>query len=215
MISLDSLTKICKRAIENLSEVFFPETGGCAFCSNDAQAHGLCRSCLSLFEAIEISDEDSVFKYEGIAMRAVLGLKFGGKRYLAKPMGELMREKAKRIHYDYIVPVPLHKLRMTVRGFNQSGLIAKSIDEESVLDALSRNRRTKPQTRLGVRERQNNVRGAFAIKKGYEDRIAGKSILLIDDVLTTGSTSAECFKALIAAGAEKVYILTFTKANRE
>ena len=113
---------------------------------------------------------------------------------------------------DIIVPVPLHKYKMNSRGFNQSELIAKHLlkDLSKTLllpTALQKIKNTPPQMQLNRTQRQNNIRNVFVADICVED----KSILLVDDVCTTGSTLLECSKALLAAGAKSVICLVFAK----
>lgn len=110
---------------------------------------------------------------------------------------------------DLIVPVPLHRWRLLHRGFNQAALLASGLAEasgiETVPDLLRRHRATLSQQGLGERERWANVTArAFNVGPGYEDRLAGKTVLLVDDVLTTGATLAACALALRQHGAGTV-----------
>ncbi len=119
---------------------------------------------------------------------------------------------------DLIVPVPLHTQRLSQRGFNQAGLLARELGRKlrtPVLpDALVRANQTLPQTRLKRRERLENVKGAFQISN--DRKVRGRRILLIDDVFTTGTTLSECSKVLKRkGGASEVYALTVTRALRD
>lgn len=117
---------------------------------------------------------------------------------------------------DAICPVPLHTKRLIWRGFNQSTELAKQISRSTnipVLNtALVRTRNTKPQTQLGHKERKENLKNAFAANP---EQIRGKSILLIDDVYTTGATLRECSKAILGAGAAKVDVLVLARTQEE
>lgn len=112
-----------------------------------------------------------------------------------------------------LLPVPLHHKRLREREFNQSLLLAKKIGKALKIplipDNLQRIRWTRPQIELKGEERLINVKGAFALKN--HKTIEGKSILLIDDVYTTGATVRECSKILKKAGVEKVYVLTLAR----
>jgi ComF family protein len=114
---------------------------------------------------------------------------------------------------DVIVPVPLGVARQKERGYNQAALIARPVALETGWayrpKALSRVRETKTQVGLSIEERRMNVGGAF---KAEGEGVAGKNVLLIDDVLTTGSTMEACAAALIEAGAAKVFGLTLARA---
>jgi ComF family protein len=138
-------------------------------------------------------------------------LKYSGITELSDILGELICQKLARLMTDLskelvIVPVPLHKARMAERGFNQSELIGKFVSYRLNIpggDALSRTRSTKPQADLKRRERLTNLTGCFFVAdRGF---IVGKSVLLIDDVATTGTTINECAKVLLSAGAKEVW----------
>lgn len=117
--------------------------------------------------------------------------------------------------YDLIVPVPLHPRKARERGFNQSGVLAHGLSRRTGIkllrNGLVRTRYTRTQTRLSRKDRQENVKGAFRISERAE--INGKSVLLVDDVYTTGATVNECAEVLIGAGALMVDVLTLARAG--
>lgn len=117
---------------------------------------------------------------------------------------------------DLLVPVPLHRLRLIQRRFNQSALLAHAIAARSgvacVPDSLVRVRPTPSQGGLGRIARERNVRGAFKVRR--PENILRRRILLIDDVLTTGATAAACTRALLRAGAQSVDVLTLARVVR-
>jgi ComF family protein len=119
-----------------------------------------------------------------------------------------------RLPADVIVPVPLHPDREAERGYNQAGLLARALAEQVGLpireDGLMRVRATSPQVTLNAKERQSNVAGAFRVGKGH---IAGKRVLLIDDVCTTGATIEACAQALKAEGAQSAWGLTVARGR--
>jgi ComF family protein len=114
---------------------------------------------------------------------------------------------------DLVVPVPLHSRRLRERGFNQSLLLARQVSKRRSIPlnftALDRIRQTRPQTRLSGPERHKNVRGAFEVNA--PGAVAGRKILLIDDVFTTGATIQECTESLLDAGAKEVHVLTLAR----
>jgi ComF family protein len=116
--------------------------------------------------------------------------------------------------YDLIMPVPLHPSRLRWRGFNQAALLGNAVARRlgRPLDAgsLVRVRETDPQTGKNMRERRQNIRDAFAIRRPA--RIANRRVLLVDDVMTTGATVDECARTLLAAGARRVDVLTLARA---
>ncbi len=152
--------------------------------------------------------------YEDAIESAVKLFKFNDKPRLAGPLGELMADVAAREldcdAYDYVIPVPLHRVRYRERGFNQSLLLAREVLPvlpNAALDgSLRRIRPTRVQSRLhSEAERRENVRGAFAVEDGAH--LAKKAVLLVDDVVTTGGTVSECASVLRAAGVAVVDVL--------
>ncbi|MFN2302909.1 MAG: ComF family protein [Anaerolineales bacterium] len=149
--------------------------------------------------------------YEGVMRECVHALKYQNNQSLgemfSRPLAEVVRLEDWKI--DKVVPVPLSPQRYTERGYNQAALLAKPLAAriDCLYDpfCLIRTRDTPSQVGLSGKERRQNVIGAF---KGIPELVEGKSILLIDDVMTTGSTMAECTRALKNAGAEVVYCLT-------
>ncbi|WP_289035283.1 ComF family protein [uncultured Roseibium sp.] len=160
----------------------------------------------------------AVATYQGIARDLALALKFNRRRDLAEPMGRWMVHAGRElISPDTVVmPVPLHRLRLLQRRFNQSADLARVIAREASIDwdpmLLRRARRTRQQVGLDSSERQKNVRGAFELRQGWSNTLHGRPVLLVDDVLTTGSTVTACTKVLRAAGASSVDVLTFAIA---
>lgn len=144
--------------------------------------------------------------------------KYGRKVSLGKPLGRLMalgcREFLDGCRFDLIVPVPLHPKRLRWRAFNQSLLLAREISRAYRVAAdpfvLRRDRPTPPQTQLPEDERRRNVRGVFSLNP---DRpVEGKSILLVDDVYTSGATVNECSRVLKRARASEVFVVTLARA---
>ena len=151
--------------------------------------------------------------YDGAIETAVKLLKFHDRRRLAEPLGDLLADFALEemdcAAYGLIVPVPLHRVRLRARGFNQATLIAEAVagafpGARLDQDSLRRIRPTRAQSRLESSARLANVRGAFAVEG---DDCAGETILLIDDVVTTMGTVTECARVLRRAGAEQVDVL--------
>jgi len=142
--------------------------------------------------------------------------KYGRVQTLSKPLGRLLGQALPRDSaYDAIVPMPLHWRKRWQRGFNQAALLAREISKRThipVENALRRVRNTAAQAGLTNAKRRKNVSGAFRAKKNA--KLAGKRVLLIDDVMTTGATAATCARALKLAGAAEVTLLTLARADR-
>jgi ComF family protein len=149
------------------------------------------------------------FRYEGRAAQAVRRLKFSRVTSLASTMADLMREFVDALRLrdvEAFVPVPIHWSRRFFRGFNQSELLCMSLPQERVKpELLVRRRATHPQVGLTPEQRRLNLQGAFCASPD----VKGLSIVLIDDVLTSGHTVRECSRVLKSAGALEVYAVTF------
>lgn len=154
----------------------------------------------------------SPFVYDGIVKNFILGLKYNNKKYYANSLSIFMCDTYNKNNLlcDLIIPVPLCDKRLKERGYNQSELLAKPISKTLnlplVTECLIRVKQTPSQVNLNYKERTNNLIDAFKVinKKLIKD----KTILLIDDVYTTGATITECAKTLKRAGAKVVYALT-------
>ena len=127
--------------------------------------------------------------------------------FLGKLLAEKLKSENQNWQIDCIVPVPLHHLKKAERGFNQSKYIAKGLSKELSVPinsrVLKRTRYTESQTTLNQQQRQENIAEAFKAK--HKNIIKGKTLLLVDDVITTGATISECGKVLLNAGAKKIY----------
>lgn len=148
-------------------------------------------------------------------------LKYGNKPQIGVALGQLLgNELAKVADYanvEFVVPVPLHIKRQRKRGYNQSEKIAagisQAIGKPLLTDAVFRKRYNETQTKKTREERWSNVSDIFAVHPGAEARLAGKHILLVDDVLTTGSTIEACITAMLKAADCKVSVVTLAVAK--
>jgi ComF family protein len=158
--------------------------------------------------------------YEESARELIHYFKYNHKTHLRRPLALLALEGLTKFITgqapDVIIPVPLHRSRLRTRGFNQAvllgGLFSSRLSIPMLADGLTRTRPTEPQIELSAEDRRKNVKGAFAVNR--PDRIVGKRILLLDDVMTTGSTVNECAKVLIKAGAPSVVVATIARTAR-
>jgi ComF family protein len=157
------------------------------------------------------------YLYQGGIMDAIHQMKYAGKTYLAKSLGPLLASFASKwldkTEGLLMMPVPLHPKKLRERGFNQSLLLARIMTPllDTELDFLSLRRviYTRPQTGLNSDERKRNVRRAFAMI-GQRD-FKGKTVILVDDVATTGNTMNECARVLKKAGCKKVFCLALAR----
>ncbi|OGR85186.1 MAG: hypothetical protein A2901_06520 [Elusimicrobia bacterium RIFCSPLOWO2_01_FULL_54_10] len=154
--------------------------------------------------------------FDGALKELIHQLKYSGKDYLARDLAPVLMEGWRRHPEiqltEIVVSVPLHPARLRERGYNQSEALAREMARLArvpFLDALKRARNTVSQTQLDSQERAKNVAGVFQVRT--PGQIAGKRVLLVDDVCTTGSTLGECAQALLQAGARQVFALTLAR----
>jgi len=169
----------------------------------------VCDACANVDFGFETAK--APLKYEGTGKEVVHALKYRGYRTVAeRVMAPLMVGVLDgEIHFDAVVPVPLHRSRMRRRGFNQAALMAGAVANEintPLSDRMEAVRKTRDQVELTAQERKTNVSGAFRSREPMHGRI-----LLVDDVFTTGATTSECAETLLHAGASEVHALTFCR----
>ena len=160
--------------------------------------------------ALMFYDDDASYKMIPRRLKYENGL--GTGRYFATLLGRYLAGSSHFADVDTVIPVPLHWLRRWKRGYNQAAVIARVVAKELGAqcreDILYRRRRTSTQTRLGGEERARNVAGAFGVRERFQPR----HVLLLDDVFTTGATTAACFRALRAVLPGNVRISVATLA---
>jgi len=160
----------------------------------------------------------SAYRSRGVVRFIVLQFKYNRQLQLRHPIAEWLEEamndpRLRPRYFDLVVPVPLHPARLRERGFNQAELLAKILAQKinvPLNSALERIRYTTTQTAFDRVERMENLRGAFRLRKKIGVR--GLHVLLVDDILTTGSTLSECARVLREAGAQSVYAVTAARA---
>jgi ComF family protein len=211
----DPLCRGCWTAIERI------EPPGCRTCGQPfpsferallPAAPPLCHACAVAPPPFDYARAAGA--YAGALRDALHAFKFGGKRALARPLGDLVIEQCGGLlgpHVDALVAVPLTRARERERGFNQAALLASHLAAASGLPVkprwLSRRHRTRSQTELTADERRANVAGAFAASP----RVAGAHVLVVDDILTTGATAGECARTLRGAGARAVGVVAVAR----
>lgn len=165
----------------------------------------------------EFSMNRSPLVYEGETQTLILALKFGKKKYIAKTLGAMMADEfiRRRMSADIAVFVPMTEWEEKQRGFNQSELLAREVADRlglPLLPALVKTKDTSAQKQLTLKEREENLKGAFAC---VFKEVKYRSILLIDDVFTTGATANACAHVLSEAGAKDVFVLTAAVTKRK
>lgn len=210
----DHLCKVCREKAPRIKAPFcatcsepFPgaitETFSCANCSH---------------RVLHFEAAVAAYRSRGVVQKVIHEFKYGRALYLRHLVGDWLVEtlhdprlEGRRI--DLVIPVPLHPARQRERGFNQAELIAELLSARAglkMLPALERIRYTTTQTAFDRTERMENLRDAFRLRKKRDVR--GLRVLLIDDVLTTGSTLSECARVLKLAGATSVHAATAARA---
>jgi ComF family protein len=156
-------------------------------------------------------------RFEDVSRKLVHAFKYGDRLDLAPLMGRWMAHAGRELlaDADALVPVPLHWRRLWGRRFNQSGALANEISRISSIavahTALRRVKATQQQVGLSHAERTTNVQGAFRVDAAAKPKVAGRRLILIDDVLTSGATVGACARALLRAGAANVDVLVFAR----
>ncbi|WAM33064.1 ComF family protein [Caldicellulosiruptor morganii] len=178
----------------------------------------LCPSCQR--ENFSFEKVFPVFYYDGVVRRGIHLFKYRGFCQNAITFSNLMVDKVKsgNIKFDIVIPVPISYERYLKRGYNHSYLLAKNISKIlkiPLLDALKRTYFTEPFYNLSRQERKREIKDKIVVKNGYEKYIKEKTILLVDDIFTTGATANECSKVLLKSGASRVYVsvLAITKPS--
>ncbi|MGP8152596.1 MAG: double zinc ribbon domain-containing protein [Smithella sp.] len=187
---------------------------GTTFPDSHAEGH-LCGDCLE--NKTYFSYARAVFCYENFILNAIHQFKYKRNisigEMLASFMADFSFPDIDFTDYSLIIPVPLHIKRLRERGFNQSLILAHAIGKKRQIPVdfslLKRHKFTLTQTGSNRNERKRNIKGAFEVTD--KKKIAGKNIILIDDVYTTGATINECAKTLIKAKAQKVVIITLAR----
>ncbi len=209
--------------LERALALLFPTRCICCGCYISSEEF-ICLGCLDELEDCKSSRSKAVsyygksfiihsaFSYKSAAGASIKLLKFAYNPENAKPMGDILAGKARRLKtkdYDVVTAVPMMSNKKLSRGYNQSELIAKQMAKQLGIkfDAgcIKKMRETKEQHTLSGLERKTNIRGAFAAS----EQVKGKHIIIVDDVATTGSTICECAETVLRAGARKVTLMTF------
>lgn len=199
--------------LEIVAEIVAPTR--CAACDGEVIRGALfCEACEP--SAAEWEGAGAAFVYGGAVAIGIARLKYRGRADLAPRFGRAAAARTvMRPSIDAVVPVPLHPRRLAERGFNQSALIAapiaRALGVPHAARALERVRNTPKQMELDRARRSANVAGAFVCRAPHE--IAGRRVLLVDDVRTTGATLAEASAVLVRAGAQEV--VTFAVAAKD
>jgi ComF family protein len=207
----------CWQELPRLSRPWCPRCG-MPFASPVALFHSPSHLCAACREREPPFDRArSAAAYDGIAASAIHLMKYQRRRLLARPLGELLLPLLDELGpVEGVVPVPLHVERLREREFNQALALGQAVCRATGWplrwDLLERVRPTRAQVGLDAVERRRNVRRAFRVRRA--EAVEGRRLLLIDDVMTTGSTVHECARVLKQAGAEAVQVATVARQIR-
>lgn len=212
----DQPLHICPDCLKKLPVI---DDGFCSICGipfvADVATHP-CGNCITNPPPYRAAR--AAFKHEGSVKEMIHRFKYNGETRLRRPLGLLVAENledfARGSSADLIAPIPLHRQRLKNRGFNQALLLAEILSEKWQIrlqrQLLVRTRQTIPQVELGRKQRLVNLHNIFAVRN--QQLVADKTVILVDDVTTTGSTLREAATALKKAGAKKVLAVTISHA---
>ncbi|MEM6475629.1 MAG: ComF family protein [Pseudomonadota bacterium] len=207
--------------------------GLCATCWSELEAPGepSCQSC----QRPIVSGHDTCWDctsapplhtgvyaatvYDDASRKLILTFKHGGKIALARLLGQMMAARLPIADPGsgppLLIPVPLHRWRLWGRGYNQAALLARELERNGrgqlLVDGLVRRKQTPSLGGLGSEERRKVLAGAIAVRQTRAKRIAGRDVILVDDVLTSGATSNACVEVLLETGAASVRIACFAR----
>ncbi len=203
----------CSRCMATMTPLPAAQCSRCAlpFVASSAQTSHLCGRCILAPPAYAATYAAGL--YEGQLISAIGCLKFHQRPNLDRPLACLLDARLPgSLDVDLLVPVPLYPSRLRERTYNQAWLLARELGRrrhrEAVHDVLAKCRATEPQQTLSARQRRENLRGAFVLKRD----VTGRKILVVDDVMTTGVTLDLCSQELLAGGAERVDVAVVARA---
>jgi len=225
-------------------DFFYPKPKVCPLCQKPMLQREFCRSCQEFMQKsryvcqicgrilpvavtfcsdcrqklFSFTKASGLLPYTGPVKKTMALFKYKNKRYVWDELYDLLAEHCLEKlggEFDLIVPVPLNSRKLRERGYNQAEILANNLARRLKLpvgkDLLIKTKDTASQVKLGYKQRRKNLQGSFAVKGS----LTGRTILLVDDVFTTGATAQECTGTLLRAGVDKVYVLTMATAVKK
>jgi ComF family protein len=212
----DRFAFLCTPCFEQALWIQPPYCEKCGLPSSGRIDHAFtCPHCHDL--SLHFDRASALVRFRGVVRHAIHALKYNHQDFWVKAlhgwMAAGLEERGSREEVDLLLPVPLHPVRERERGFNQAFLLARELSRQWKVPvrrrALARTRLTETQTHFDREERMANLRGAFEVRS--PDLVRGRRVMLVDDVLTTGSTASECARALRKAGATSILVFTLAR----
>ena len=206
---------LCQNCLDRIILRQHPSCPRCALpYPLDSGPDHLCQTCL-LEKRVSFSSVTTIGHYDGLLRDAIHRFKYRDNIHLDRPLAALLAGLLRRDNpvFDLIIPIPLHRSKLRQRTYNQSALLARQLAKQLKLplelDLLERSKTAPPQQGLSARDRHINIRDSFKL----DHKLSGESILLIDDVMTTGATAREASKVLIKGGASDVHLAVLARAS--
>ena len=213
------LYSLCSECIDSIK---WANRRTCRICGKPLESWYPSDVCSGCTGTVRHTDGGVVcFIYQGCVREMIHALKYSGKAYLARILGQILADKItyERLGFDICIPVPMFAEKEEKRGYNQAELIARFMCEilgkPCRQELLVRTRDTAPMNRLSAKARRRNIKGAFSVPKKYESILEGKTVLLVDDIYTTGSTVNTCAAELKRAGASKVFTAVMASGRNQ
>lgn len=212
---LSNKALVCHECWPKLTFISAPLCACCGYPFNlniSDEKNSLCLNCIQ--NPPHYDSARSLIKYDDISRKIIHHFKYYDKTHLAEYFSQLLQSQMNNnTEYHMVIPIPMHRLKRLFRLYNPAQILAQSLGNRLSLpvrcDILSKTKLTKTQTKLTKKQRIKNLRGSFKIHKA--EHIKGKSIILVDDVITTGTTIELCAKLLRQAGAAEIHVCSIAR----
>jgi ComF family protein len=218
-VQVSAANTLCSTCWRQLDFITLPV---CNYCGERALREDIAKNCSCRANGeIRLKAVRSVLYFNQMAQNIVHKFKYNDGTEIQNTLASWLANAADDLstQIDFLTPVPLHVKRLKSRYYNQSALLANQLGKKwrkpVLRTLLIRIKDTVPQVGLSKKQRIKNIRQAFIINRHWQPLIKGKSIALIDDVITTGATARECANVLLKNGAANVFLLTIARKSKE